>query len=243
MKRNYTVVVLLGALLVSAPISTTAKQKINRAVRLQERNTVSLDLEFKKKNQNGFERVLSFLNDPGPNGHATGFIVGEGLVMTAYHVVSGDLGASKKRVLGFSVNDELEVTAFVNGCRAKVSKIDKEADLALLEVCDSVKQSNATEFQSSLSKDERIILIANPHGYKILSDGTYFGIYSFRGLDYLSAKIEARDGYSGSPVYNEKAEVVGVFSGYDWTQEVALITPGSRARKLLEEYNAEPKTK
>lgn len=243
MKKNYIVVVLLSALLLSVPLSATGKDKIARAVRQQERNTVSLDLEFKKKSQSSFERVLNFLNQPGPNGHATGFIVGEGLVMTAYHVVSGELGASKKKVLGFSPADELEVTAYVNGCRAKVTKIDKEADLALLQVCDSVKQSNATEFQASVSKDERIILIANPHGYKILSDGVYFGLYTFRGLDYLSAKIEARDGYSGSPVYNEKAEVVGVFSGYDWMQEVALITPGLRAQRLLAEYNAELKTK
>jgi V8-like Glu-specific endopeptidase len=55
--------------------------------------------------------------------------------------------------------------------------------------------------------------------------------------------MEARDGYSGSPVYNQKAEVVGVFSGYDWTKKVALITPGGRAEKLLSDYNSDPKTK
>jgi V8-like Glu-specific endopeptidase len=51
-------------------------------------------------------------------------------------------------------------------------------------------------------------------------------------------KIDSRDGFSGSPVYNDKAEVVGVFSGYDWSQKLALISPSIRAQKLLEDYNS-----
>ena len=43
--------------------------------------------------------------------------------------------------------------------------------------------------------------------------------------EYWSVKIDSRDGFSGSPVYNSKAEVVGVFSGYDWSQKLALISP------------------
>src|SRR5438874_1831330 len=45
---------------------------------------------------------------------------------------------------------------------------------------------------------------------------------------------------SGSPVYNEKAEVVGVFSGYDWANKLAVISPGEKAQKLLEDYNSAP---
>jgi len=47
--------------------------------------------------------------DWGTNGYATGFVVGEGLAMTAYHVVSGELSDSKKAALGFSHRDQLEV--------------------------------------------------------------------------------------------------------------------------------------
>jgi S1-C subfamily serine protease len=243
MKKTSWCVVLLAVVLFNVPVLPGTKDKVTPALKQQERNTVSLALEFRKKNQNGFERVLAFLNQQGPNGHATGFIVGEGLVMTAYHVVSGELGDSKKRVLGFSPHDELEVKVFVNGCKATVMRVDKEADLALLSVCDSLKQSKSTEFQGSVAQDERIVLIASPHGYKIVSPGVFSGPYNLRGLEYLSAKMEARDGYSGSPVYNQNAEVVGVFSGYDWTKKVALITPGMRAQKLLEDYNSEPHTK
>ena len=32
---------------------------------------------------------------------------------------------------------------------------------------------------------------------------------------------------------------MGVFSGYDWAQKLALISPSIRAQKLLEEYHEE----
>ena len=209
-------------------------------VRKQEGDTVSLDLRFSKKNQNPLQRAISFL-DMGPNAYATGFVVGDGLVMTAYHVVSGNLSVPKKMVLGFSANDELEVKAYVNGCKATVLKVDEDADLALLRVCRSQKQRRATAFQTAPSEDEKLLMIARPHGDKMVRRGVFSGPYTFRGQEYWSAKIDGRDGCSGSPVYNDRAEVVGVFSGYDWSKKLAVISPGAKVQKLLEDYNAGPK--
>jgi S1-C subfamily serine protease len=202
--------------------------------------TVSLDLKFTKRNENSLERVLAFL-DYGPNGYATGFFVGDELVMTAYHVVSGDLSASKKVQLRFAPTDQLDVKVYVNGCQAMVVKVDMDADLALLHVCQSQKQTKAPAFQINLDKDEKLLLIARPHGDKMVRHGTYSGPYMFRNLQYWSAKLDVRDGYSGSPVYNDKAELIGVFSGYDWSKKLALISPGERAQKLLEDYTSNPK--
>ena len=184
---------------------------------------------------------MSVLLALGPNGHATGFLVGDGLVMTAYHVVSGELSDSKKIALGFSPKDQLQVKVFVNGCQATVIRVDKEADLALLEICGSRKQVKTPAFQATPNKDERLFLIARPHGDKTVSQGILHGSYTFRGQEFLSARIEGRDGYSGSPIYNQNAEVVGVFSGYDWSQKLALISPGIRAQKLLEDHISSPK--
>jgi hypothetical protein len=201
--------------------------------------TLSLELEFSRKNQNPLQRAISFL-DWGTNGYATGFVVGEGLAMTAYHVVSGELSDSKKAALGFSHRDQLEVKVFVNGCQATVIEVDKQADLALLGICRSQK-TKTPAFQTLPDKDEKLLLIARPHGDKMVSRGTFYGPYDFGGQQYWSAIIEARDGYSGSPVYNHKAEVVGVFSGYDWSRKLALISPAARAQKLLEDYVAKTK--
>src|SRR5881398_2240068 len=73
---------------------------------------LAIVMKFSKKNRNTLQHAIPFL-DWGPNGYATGFVVGDGLVMTAYHVVSGDLSADKRRQLGFSINDQLEVEASV----------------------------------------------------------------------------------------------------------------------------------
>ena len=234
MKRQLRGLVLV-ALALSLLVTPCLGKNSSEVVKQHERNTISLELEFIKKNPNALQRVISFLNW-GPNGYATGFVVGDHLVMTAYHVVSGDLDESKKLALGFGRSDELQARVYTNGCQAKVLKVDVDADLALLEVCGSSKQTSSPSFQLNLNKDEKLMLIARPHGDKVVSHGTFYGAYSLKGIDYWSVRISARDGFSGSPVYNEKGEIVGVFSGYDWSQRLAVISPGVRAQKLLEEY-------
>ena len=234
MKRQLCSLVVVALALCSVVTPCLGKNS-SEVLKQYERNTISLELEFSKKNPSAIQRVISFLNW-GPNGYATGFLVGGRLVMTAYHVVSGELDESKKLALGFGRSDELEARVFTNGCQAKVLKVDVNADLALLEICGAPKQAAAPSFQLNLNKDEKLMLIARPHGDKVVSHGTFYGAYSLKGIDYWSVKINARDGFSGSPVYNEKGEVVGVFSGYDWAQRLAVISPGLRAQKLLEGY-------
>jgi len=231
MKRQLCSLVLVASALIVLVAPCLAKS--TNGFKQQER-TISLELEFTKKSSNPLQRVITFLNW-GPNAYATGFLVGGRLVMTAYHVVSGELDESKKIALGFGRYDKLEVKVYTNGCQAKVLKVDQDADLALIEVCTAGKQTSPA-FQSTMNKDEKLMLVARPHGDRIISHGTFYGSYAFKGVDYWSIKITARDGFSGSPVYNEQGEVVGVFSGYDWAQRLAVISPGIRAQKLLEEY-------
>ncbi len=231
----------IAALLLLAPVSLADSKSSNRMLKAQERYTLSLELEFSKKEQNPLEQAISVLFDVGPNGYATGFLVGNGLVMTAYHVISGNLSTTKKVMLGFKATDELAVKVFVDGCRAKVIKVDKEADLALLEMCRNSKNAKAPVFQTAPNKDDKLFLIARPHGDKVVSHGSFYGNYMLGTQEYWSVKIDSRDGFSGSPVYNSNAEVVGVFSGYDWSQKLALISPSTRAQKLLEDYNATAK--
>ena len=226
----------LVVLVIASPLG--AADKISRTLKQQERYTLSLELEFTKKDRNPLEQAIAVLFDVGPNGYATGFLVGSGLVMTAYHVISGNLSSTKKVMLGFRPEDELNVKIFIDGCRAKVIRVDKEADLALLEMCKS-KTAKAPTFGTSPIKDDKLFLIARPHGDKIVSHGRFFGSYMLGNQQYWSVKIDSRDGFSGSPVYNANAEVVGIFSGYDWSQKLALISPSTRAKELLDEYYAQ----
>jgi hypothetical protein len=227
---------VMAILLLTPPCRADKTSTVNKP----DDQTVSLDLRFTKKKPNAMQRVFSFL-DYGPNGFATGFVVGNGLVMTAYHAVSGNLTISKKVQLGFAPGDELAVEIQVNGCRAAVIKVDEDADLALLQVCQSGRQMKSPAFQATLSKNERLMVIARPHGNKMVRSGFFYGPYLVKGAEFRLARIDGHDGYSGSPVYNQKAEIVGVFSGYDGGQKLAMISPGIRAQKLLEDYIAEPK--
>ncbi|HWF88904.1 MAG TPA: serine protease [Pyrinomonadaceae bacterium] len=239
MKSKLCSLTCMAAILLLAPVCVAdSNNNQSRLLKQQERYTLSLELEFSKKEQNPLEQAISLLFDVGPNGYATGFLVGNGLVMTAYHVISGNLSTTKKVMLGFKATDELSVKIFVDGCRAKVLKVDKEADLALLEMCRSSKSAKAPKFSTAPVKDDKLYLIARPHGDKVVSHGSFYGNYMLGNQEYWSVKIDSRDGFSGSPVYNSNAEVVGVFSGYDWSQKLALISPSPRAQKLLEDYNA-----
>lgn len=241
MKSKLCSLTCMAALVLMLASVCVADKSSSRLLKQQERYTLSLELEFSKKDQNPLEQAISVLFDVGPNGYATGFMVGNGLVMTAYHVISGKLSTTKKVMLGFKATDELSVKVFVNGCRAKVIRVDMDADLALLEMCRSSKTAKAPVFETSPSKDDKLFLIARPHGDKIVSHGSFYGNYMLGDQEYWSVKIDSRDGFSGSPVYNSNAEVVGVFSGYDWSQKLALISPSFRAQKLLDDYNASTK--
>ncbi len=228
------VAVLLGTL----AANSASQGNPALVVKQRERYTVSISLEFSRKNRNVAERALSVLADVGPNAYATGFIVGGGLVMTAYHVVSGRLSTPKRKLLGFKPDDDLQVRAFVGGCPAKVVKIDKDADLALLSVCGSSKQAKRPKFQLDPTIDEQLILIAQPHENRFLRKGIFQGPYVFQGRQYWSIKVDAFDGFSGSPVYNHQGDVVGVFCGYDSTEGLAFISPGAKAQRFLEEWDA-----
>lgn len=238
MKRNALGAAVLSLVLLVLPNVVEAKSSAR--AKKPDDHTVSLDLKFTKKKLNAMQRFLAAL-DYGPNGFATGFVVGDGLVMTAYHAVSGQLSDSKKAQLGFAPSDELQVAIYVNGCQAKVIKTDEAADLALLRICQSQKRAKAPSFQGTLNKDEQLVVIARRQGNKVVKRGFFYGPQIVGGDEFSLAKIDGRDGYSGSPVYNQNAEIVGVFSGYDRMQKLALISSGLRAQKLLEEYLGDAK--
>ena len=245
MKKELCLLVLLVfAVPLFAPVSAAddpAAANPLAVVLKREGYTVSLDLRVRKK-KDSLQRFLEILDgEAPPNAYATGFVVGDGLVVTSYHTVSGGLDAAHRRVLGFSADDSLRVDAYVNGCEATVLKVDHEADLALLRVCRTRRLASAPAFQDTPGRDDELLVIARPNGVKAVRRGAFSGTYTYRGRQYWAAKIEGRDGFSGSPVYNGRGEIVGVFSGYDSTQKVALISPGSSVQKLLADYASAPK--
>ena len=226
----------ITAVLLFVTFECSAQDNLTRVVRDHKPYTITVALEFSKKDRNLIVRAFSLLAEAEPNGHATGFLVGDGLVMTSYHVVSGELSAEKKKLLGFRADDDLQVKAYVNGCQARVVKIDVQSDLALLSVCTPGPAGRLT-FQRTPSRDEQLFMIAQPGEWKVVRRGSFSGLSTFAGNEYLSAKLEGQDGFSGSPVYNRDGELVGVFCLYDSIQGVALLSPGAKAQQFLADYD------
>jgi S1-C subfamily serine protease len=245
MKKEICALALVVLFVVASPLPPPARAAEGEsadplaAVLKREGYTVSLDLHVRKAKRDSLQHFLEILDgEAPPNAYATGFVVGEGLVVTSYHTVSGGLDAAHRRQLGFAPDDPLTVAAYVNGCEAEVVGVDREADLALLRVCRTKRLASALAFQDAPGRDDELLVIARPNGVKAVRRGAFTGTYTFRGRQYWAAKIEGRDGFSGSPVYNGRGEIVGVFSGYDSAQKVALISPGAGVQRLLAEYSS-----
>ena len=96
MKRTLASLTIMAIVMFLLTPLCVAHSNSSSVLKQQERYTLSLELEFTKKEQNPLEHAISVLFDVGPNGYATGFLVGNGLVMTAYHVISGNLSNTKK---------------------------------------------------------------------------------------------------------------------------------------------------
>jgi S1-C subfamily serine protease len=238
MKRKTLALVAVFITISAASVQCLAADPRIPVARDHERYTISIALEFTKKYRSPLLRALASLGTTTPNGYASGFLVADGLVMTSYHVVSGQLSPAKKKRLGFKPDDELEVKAYVNGCPVKVVKVDEAADLALLRVSAPLKQVRRATFASVPANGDQLLLIAQPGQRKMIKKGSFRGTYSFGGYDYWAVRIEGQDGFSGSPVYDNKGNVVGVFCLYDWRQGVGLISPATQAEKLLTDYSA-----
>ena len=91
MKRTLASLTIMAIVMFLLTPICVARSNSSSVLKQQERYTLSLELEFTKKEQNPLEHAISVLFDVGPNGYATGFLVGNGLVMTAYHVISRQL--------------------------------------------------------------------------------------------------------------------------------------------------------
>jgi hypothetical protein len=239
MKEKIRSFIFIAVALCILPLECPSQRPSTNVIKQNERNSVSVGLKFTRKNMNPIQRALSFVSGVDPNAYASGFLVGDGLVITSYHVVSGKLSAPKKKILGFKIDDELQVEAFVDGCRARVVKVDAESDLALLKICATQKFAKRPTFRIDPDMDEQLFLIAQRVNQKIIRKGSFHGLYNYKGQQYWSARIDGQDGFSGSPVYNNKGEIVGVFCSYDSVQEVALISPGTKTQKFLADYDAD----
>jgi serine protease Do len=176
--------------------------------------------------QDPMERFFRYFGgQPGPeqerHGLGSGFLIGEGLVLTNNHVVEVQ---DESRPGRYRPMDEIKVItdeSAPGGARefsAKVVGADPKSDIALLKIegKDVDKLKYATLGDSDAAEvGDYVLAIGEPFGLQasvtagIISakERTQFGgPYS----DYLQTDASINPGNSGGPLFNMKGEVVGV---------------------------------
>ncbi len=160
--------------------------------------------------------------------HGTGFFVNPRQIITNFHVISGFLNKdsieslknSRPEIesvsLSLSLHSDHEDNQEINGMKAHISAVSAIYDLAFLE------SESPVEHYLSISREKET-------RYKYLFNIGYPGHFIIKrqligqaeGVDKYSFKVDNDQyqgddfsGASGSPVFNEKNEVVGVlYSG------------------------------
>jgi len=177
--------------------------------------------------QDPMERFFRYFGQPSPgdqqerHGLGSGFLIGDGLVLTNNHVVEVQ---DESRPGRFRPMDEIKVITdetAPGGARefsAKVIGNDPKTDIAVLKIegKDVDKLKYATLGDSDLAEvGDYVLAIGEPFGLQatvtsgIISakERTQFGgPYS----DYLQTDASINPGNSGGPLFNMKGEVVGV---------------------------------
>jgi serine protease Do len=176
--------------------------------------------------QDPMERFFRYFGQPMPNeqerrGLGSGFLIGDGLVLTNNHVVEVQ---DESRPGRYRPMDEIKVTTdetAPGGARefaAKVIGNDPKSDIAVLKIdgkdVDKLKYATLGD-SDSLEVGDYVLAIGEPFGLQatvtsgIISakERTQFGgPYS----DYLQTDASINPGNSGGPLFNLKGEVVGV---------------------------------
>lgn len=139
---------------------------------------------------------LNFIQIATNNG--SGFFVEKHLIVTNFHVIIGATAVS----IGFLDSED---TFAIESVEAS----DVENDLILLKVAYEGAPLKLGDSDTVVDEDA-VCAVGYPGGVAKILHGTIDGILKKHGGDWIQMKIEATGGTSGSPIINDKGEVIGI---------------------------------
>ena len=155
----------------------------------------------------------------------TGFLVGNhGLLLTNLHVVEGTTA------VGIKLSGTGAVTLIT-----KVRGYDLDNDLAVLEA-DGVDTRPVTLGDSDkVAAGQPVVVVGNPEGLEqTVSNGLVSAIRELNGRRLFQISAPISSGSSGSPVFNDHGEVIGVVvSSIEGGQNLNFAVPINYAKPLL----------
>lgn len=206
MKKYFLILLLLPIFCFSQNAKEIAKKCMS--------STVSLIME------DNFKQPLSL---------GSGFIIGDGMVITNLHVIE-DAKYGSVIVSGETKQHKIE------GYLA----VDKINDLALLSVPTLV--GNSIEIDTNSPEiGERIYAIGNPKGLSgTISEGIVSGIRTFDDEELIQITAPISPGSSGGPVINNNGQVIGVSVGtFESGQNLNFVIPTKYVLMLIEQDNTQ----
>jgi hypothetical protein len=156
---------------------------------------------------------------------ASGFFVGDHVIVTNYHVIKGASSAN-------CFSDEPGKTYKIEG---SVNE-DEEADLILLKVA-QLNQSPLMLSAALPAAGMPVYIIGRPSGSSVISEGTVSSVRQKGALNQLVLNAYASADNSGGPVLNDKGEVLGVSLGSKEGQKVQLAATTETLQELLSTKN------
>jgi hypothetical protein len=155
----------------------------------------------------------------------TGFFVGgSDLLLTNLHVVEG------AATVGIKVPEAGRVLP-----AAKARGYDLDNDLVVLQVDGANAQSVSLGDSDRVYSGQPIVVVGNPEGLEqTVSNGLISGIRNVDGRKLFQISAPVSEGSSGSPVFDEQGEVIGVVvSSLEKGQNLNFAVPINLARSLL----------
>jgi serine protease Do len=152
-----------------------------------------------------WQQVISKkLSTPGYNASVTGLLLNnKGYILTTAHGLKGA--------------DKLEVENNTGSFKARLIKLDEVNDLALLKISDTLTDFSIpvySIFTKVPETVEKAFILGYPDKNMVYGEGVIVCTNGFNGdTTSFQLNIFANQGNSGSPVFNDKGELIGIIKG------------------------------
>lgn len=161
-----------------------------------------------------------------PVSMGSGFLIGDGLVVTNLHVVRGSAGGTVRLV---GQNSIQRIIAIVD--------VDELADLVLLKISQTTRPAPELQLSNVTPQvGDLVYVIGNPRGLEgTFSDGIVSGIRHNEEDTILQITAPISPGSSGGPVLNVSGDVVGVAVGfYNDGQNLNFAIPARYVQLMID---------
>ena len=163
-------------------------------------------------------------------GSASGFVIGEGLIVTSYHVIEDMLTGSTARLVNSVLIHPIEFIVVA----------DKAHDLVILKSSGISAPALVLGNSDTVRIGDAVYVTGNPKGYLGTFSAGYISAVRFDNTfvliedQVLQITVSISKGSSGGPALNTDGKVIGIVSGGDTTgNDLNFVSPVNFLKTLI----------